>query len=149
MSHLSSLRTVYVYGIALFLIPVSTFGCATHSDHSSEIKIENERWAEAYAKGDYEAIGKLYTHNGKLLPPGEGGISGQQAIAEYFKKIENNPHGTVRFSDLEFYSDSKTVTEISNTEIRNHEGKILSRGKQTLIFLKQNGMWKLHRDMWN
>lgn len=41
------------------------------------------------------------------------------------------------------------MTEVSDTEIHDHDGKLKYRGKQTLVFLKQGGAWKLHRDMWN
>jgi uncharacterized protein (TIGR02246 family) len=114
------------------------------------IKAENARWAEAYARGDYEAVGRLYTKDGSLLPPGGDRITGAGAITAYFTKlaVESKPD-TVSFSNEEFYGDDRVVTEVSDAEIHDQAGKLKYRGKQTLIFLKQGGVWKLHRDMWN
>lgn len=53
------------------------------------------------------------------------------------------------FSHYEFYGDERIVTEVSDAEVRDHEGRLEIRGKQILVFLKQGGAWKLHRDMWN
>lgn len=50
------------------------------------IKAENARWADAFARGDYEAIGRLYTRDGTLLPPGGDKIKGSSAIVGYFTK---------------------------------------------------------------
>lgn len=114
------------------------------------IKAENARWADAYARGDYAAIGRLYTKDGALLPPGGDRIIGGAAIAEYFVKGATGTQAdTVSFSNFELYGNEQVVTEVSDTEIRNSTGKLKYRGKQILIFLKEGGVWKLHRDIWN
>lgn len=53
------------------------------------------------------------------------------------------------FDNYEFYGNDQAVTEVSDVEVRNHDGVLKIRAKQTLVFLKQGGTWKLHRDMWN
>jgi uncharacterized protein (TIGR02246 family) len=114
------------------------------------IKAENARWADAFARGDYEAIGRLYTKDGALLPPGGSKIIGANAITEFLAKgFGGSEPDTVIFSNYEFYGDDQTVTEVSDSEIRDQSGKLKSRGKQILIFLKQGDQWKLHRDIWN
>jgi len=117
---------------------------------TAAIKAENTRWADAFARGDYEAIGRLYTKEGALLPPGGDRITGARAIAEYFTKgYAGSQPGTVSFSNYEFYGNDQVMTEVSDAEVRDHGGKLQIRGKQILIFLKQGGVWKLHRDIWN
>lgn len=114
------------------------------------IKAENARWADAFARGDYEAIGRLYTRDGALLPPGGDKVTGGSAIASYFVKgYAGSQPGTVSFSNEEFYGNDRLVTEVSDAEVHDHEGKLVYRGKQILVFLKESGAWKLHRDMWN
>lgn len=56
---------------------------------------------------------------------------------------------TVSFANYEFYGNDQIATEVSDAEIHDHSGKLKFRGKQILIFLKQGGVWKLHRDIWN
>ncbi|VWB19740.1 YybH family protein [Burkholderia lata] len=114
------------------------------------IKAENARWADAFARGDYEAIGRLYTNDGTLLPPGGNKVTGSSAIVEYFTKgYAGSKPATVSFSNYEFYGNDRVVTEVSDADIRDHDGKLKYRGKQILVFLKKDGVWKLHRDMWN
>ncbi|NWD78581.1 DUF4440 domain-containing protein [Pseudomonas gingeri] len=125
---------------------------ASDSQHPPEaaIKAENARWAQAFGRGDYEAIGRLYTKDGALLPPTGDRIIGASAIAGYFTKgYTGSLPSTVSFSNYEFYGNDQIVTEVSDAEIRDHSGKLKYRGKQTLIFLKQGDTWKLHRDIWN
>ncbi|WP_062918898.1 DUF4440 domain-containing protein [Paraburkholderia caribensis] len=136
--------------VALVAAPVLAHARGQPTAYEGEIRAENARWADAYARGDYTAIGELYTDDGTLLPPGTDRVVGPVAIATYFaKKLNGSAPHTVSFSDFEFYGDGEAMTEISNTEIRDHSGKLVARGKQTLIFRKQDGAWKLHRDMWN
>ncbi|WP_406807079.1 YybH family protein [Burkholderia semiarida] len=114
------------------------------------IKAENARWADAFARGDYDAIGRLYTDDGALLPPGGDKVTGRRAITEYFTNgYAGSKPGTVSFDNYEFYGNDHAVTEVSDVEVRNHDGVLKIRAKQTLVFLKQGGTWKLHRDMWN
>ncbi len=114
------------------------------------IKAENDRWADAFKRGDYQAIGQLYTEDGTLMQPGGERIRGAAAIVDYFTKgYAGKPPASVTFDKFEFYGNDEAVTEVSNATIRDHDGKVQYVGKQTLIFLKQGKVWKLHRDMWN
>ena len=114
------------------------------------IKAENARWADAFGRGDYEAIGRLYTNDGTLLPPGGDKVTGSSAIASYFTNgYAGSKPDVVSFSHEEFYGNDRVVTEVSDAEVRDHGGKLKFRGKQILVFLKQGGVWKLHRDIWN
>ncbi|HDR9510228.1 DUF4440 domain-containing protein [Burkholderia cepacia] len=114
------------------------------------IKAENARWADAFARGDYDAIGRLYTKDGALLPPGGDRVTGGSAIAAHFANgYAGAKPDTVSFSNYEFYGNDRTVTEVSDAEIRDPAGNLKYRGKQILLFLKEGGAWKLHRDIWN
>lgn len=114
------------------------------------IKVQNARWADAFRRGDYDAIGQLYSRDGELLPPGAGRVRGRVAIARYFAKAyAGTAPGSVSFSNEEFYGDDRAVTEVSDALVRAHDGRLQIHAKQTLVFLKRHGVWKLHRDMWN
>ncbi|MDB5605391.1 MAG: hypothetical protein JWP25_2291 [Bradyrhizobium sp.] len=134
----------------IFTYAVPATASESQRPPEAAIKAENARWAQAFGRGDYEAIGRLYTEDGALLPPGGDRVIGGRAIAEYFTKGNaGSLPGTVSFSNYEFYGNDQSVTEVSDAEVRDHGGKLQIRAKQTLIFLKQGGAWKLHRDMWS
>jgi ketosteroid isomerase-like protein len=114
------------------------------------IKAENAKWAAAFKRGDYKAIGMLYTAGGALLPQGEPRVIGGAAIEHYFAQAHaGKKPDSVSFSDYEFYGDSRTVTEVTNVAVHGPDGKLKLRGKQMLLFVKQGDAWKLHRDIWN
>jgi len=137
-------------GLTLFSLAKPAFAGDPPVPPEAAIKAENARWSEAFKQGDYEAIGHLYTSDGTLLPPGGEKITGAKAITEYFTKgYAGTKPGTVSFSNYEFYGNDRIVTEVSDAEVRDADGKLTTRAKQTLIFLKQGKEWKLHRDMWN
>ncbi|KVH08742.1 nuclear transport factor 2 family protein [Burkholderia sp. AU18528] len=136
--------------VSFFSFAASAVAAGAQRPPEAAIKAENARWADAFARGDYDAIGRLYTDDGALLPPGGDKVTGRRAITEYFTNgYAGSKPGTVSFDNYEFYGNDQAVTEVSDVEVRNHDGVLKIRAKQTLVFLKQGGTWKLHRDMWN
>ncbi|WP_040066300.1 YybH family protein [Pseudomonas batumici] len=136
--------------LPLFALAAPATASGSQRPPEAAIKAENARWAQAFGRGDYEAIGRLYTEDGALLPPGGDRVTGASAIAEYFTKgYAGSRPDTVSFSNYEFHGNDQIVTEVSDAEIRDHSGKLKLRAKQILIFLKQGGAWRLHRDIWN
>jgi ketosteroid isomerase-like protein len=144
----AALAACFSLSLFAFASPATASGAQRLPE--AAIKAENARWAEAFGRGDYDAIGRLYTEDGALLPPGGDRVTGPGAIVEYFAKgyAGSKPH-TVSFSNYEFYGNDRMVTEVSDADIHDPSGKLTFRGKQTLIFLKQGNTWKLHRDIWN
>lgn len=107
------------------------------------------RWAEAFNRGDVDAIVAMYTDDAQLLPDGSEAIAGHTEIREFFHRLkDSNPVQTIRFSNFELFGTEPVITEHSEIEIRDQDGKVEVRGKQVLIRVKQNGQWKIHRDIW-
>lgn len=130
--------------------PIAAYAAGPSRSTEVAIKAENDRWAEAFKRGDYEAIGHLYTEDGTLLQPGGTRVKGAAAITQYFTAgYSGKEPDTVTFSNFEFYGNNEVVTEVSDSLVRSHDGQLKSRGKQMLLFIKQGNTWKLHRDIWN
>lgn len=136
--------------VGLAAMSATVYAAGPRQSTEAAIKAENDRWADSFRRGDYQAIGRLYTNDGALLQPGGGRVTGPAAITKYFEDgYAGKAPDTVTFSNFEFYGDDEVVTEVSDSTVRSHDGKLKSRGKQVLIFLKRDGAWKLHRDIWN
>lgn len=145
------LRSFLLSAIVIFAgASVPTYAAGPPRSEQNAIKAENARWADAFKRGDYQAIARLYTEDGTLLQPGGERVTGREAIARYFTNgYAGQPPATVIFSNFEFYGNADVMTEVSDATIRGKDGTVMYAGKQTLIFLKQGEVWKLHRDMWN
>jgi uncharacterized protein (TIGR02246 family) len=131
---------------AMLVVPAAA---ADQHPDASAITAAASSWAEAFNRGDLEAVVDLYTSDAQLLPEGGEPIVGKAAILEFFEKLrEAQPQVTIHFTRFEFYGRDPQVTEYSVVEIRDAHGALQSRSKQVLIRLKQNGQWKIHRDIW-
>lgn len=116
---------------------------------AAQIMAANQQWLDAYGRDDMAALAQLYTEDARLLPEGSAAVIGRPDIVAYLAKLKaGGPATTLSFNNYEFYGDDLVVTEITDTEVRDATGKLKSRGKQILVFVKQAGEWKLHRDMW-
>ncbi len=130
----------------LVMSPVTATSSEPHPD-AAAISAAAASWADAYNRGDLEAVLDLYTPDAQLLPEGSEPVVGRAAILDFFRKMQQSqPPQTVHFSQFEFYGGNAQVTEYSVVEIRDAAGKLMSRGKQVLIRLKQDGQWKIHRE---
>ncbi len=136
--------------VASFIWGSLTFGADMQNHTDAEtLKTAAATWAAAYNRGDVDAIVAMYTDDAQLLPEGSEAIVGHEAIRAFFKKLMGaQPPDNVQFSRFEFYGVEPAVTERSDVEIRDHNGKLKVRAKQVLIRVKQNGQWKIHRDIW-
>ncbi|XYK64826.1 SgcJ/EcaC family oxidoreductase [Serratia nematodiphila] len=141
---------LFAAAVTVAIVPTVVYAASPNQSTETAIRAENDRWANAFKRGDYRAIGHLYTEDGTLLQPGGERVTGAAAISKYFTEgYTGKAPDTVTFSNFEFYGNDKVVTEVSDSIIRDHDGNLKSRGKQILIFLKQGDSWKLHRDIWN
>ncbi len=136
--------------MALALQCAPAFAAPVNSPDEAAVKAVTERWSATFAKGDLKAISLLYTDDAKLLPPNETAISGRAAILAYFEKnLRPDLVSSAKFSHYEIYGGGDAATSISELAMYDGKGHIIERGKQTIVLLKQNGEWKIHRDMWS
>ena len=134
---------------AVLLQNSNALGEPQNSTASSEIIAENQKWADAWKRGDVKAVAGLYTDDARLLPPGEDIVIGREAVFNFLKKERDASWpDVITFKNFEVYGDDKVATEVSEVEIHDKNGVLKGRAKQILIFLKQGGKWKLHRDTW-
>lgn len=134
--------------LALHYSPASAAGA--QSPDPAAVKAVTEQFAADLAKGDLQAISRLYTDDAELLPPNAEAISGRAAILAYFEKIlRPDLVGGAQFDHYEIYGGATAATSISQIRMLDTNGHVVERGRQTIVLLKQNGQWKIHRDMWS
>lgn len=135
---------------ALALTGAGAFAAAAPSPDKAAVKAVTETWGATFARGDLTAISNLYTDDAKLLPPNEAPVSGRAAILAYFEKtLRPVMPASIKFTRYEIYGGPDAAASVAHMEMSDAKGRVIERGKQTVVLVKQGGHWKIHRDMWS
>jgi uncharacterized protein (TIGR02246 family) len=132
--------------LVLFVL-AAALASAAFGDVRSEIEAANRQFEAAAAKGDAKAIAALYTPSGQALPAGGDVVSGTEAIGTWQGVLDSGVKG-VRLKTLEVDSMGDSAHEVGQYELLDSGGKTLDRGKYVVVWKKEGGRFKLHRDIW-
>lgn len=131
--------------LSFVLATVAPMGFA---DVRAEIEAANRAFEAAIAKGDAKAAAALYTASGQALPAGGDVVSGPEAIARLWQGVLDSGIKGIRLKTLEVESASDLAHEVGQYELVDATGKVADRGKYVVIWKKEGGRFKLHRDIW-
>ena len=106
-------------------------------------------FAEAVQRGDSTAIASFYTSDAQLLPPNSEPISGAPGIISFSGAFMKMGIKNAKFFTTELYGGEDGLTEVGNYEMYGDGGKIFDRGKYIALWKKENGVWKMYRDMFS
>jgi uncharacterized protein (TIGR02246 family) len=110
----------------------------------------NDRFSEAFNKGDSVAVAAHYTDDAVLMPPGAPLMKGREAIQSFWKKGAEQLEG-LRLTTL----DVKPLGNDGAREIGTWAAKTKAAspqemtGKYVVIWQKVGADWKLATDIWN
>lgn len=140
-------KALFLYSLFL-LLGFSTF--AQNSGHLvSEIKEANKKFVQAFNDHDADALSMAYTKDAKAFPSNSEVVSGREAIKEFWNnvlemdiaKVELNTIDAERCGNNAIEEGTYTLYDSNNTE--------MDHGKYIVVWKKENGEWKLSRDIWN
>ena len=114
-----------------------------------EIASANENFMTAFRQGNAAALAALYTENARILPPNSDFVTGKEAIQKFWQALIDMGIKEVDLKITELESFRDTAIEVSKYTLKGAAGQILDRGKYIVIWKKENGKWKLHRDIFN
>ena len=114
-----------------------------------EIEAANNDLSAAIAKGDTVAIGNAYTIAAKVLYPEAAAVIGRTNIQKAWAGTLNSGGKKLKMKTLEVWGDENIITEEGVYDFTNKEDKPIAIGKYLVVWKKEDGKWKLHRDMAN
>ena len=103
--------------------------------------------AEAINAGDAAAVSAHYTDDAAILPPGAGRMDGKEAIQGYWQGGID-----AGLSEVSIVASSVDVAGDSSVTVGTLSGKMgeaALTGKYIVIGKKTDGVWRIHRDIWN
>lgn len=118
------------------------------SDARTAILAADETFMDSFARGDAMGIAALYTGDGQLFPTHSDVITGHDAIAGYWNAAIDMGIASIGLEMVELDELGDTAIETGRYTLAASDGEILDHGKYLVVW-KNEGGWKLHRDIWN
>jgi uncharacterized protein (TIGR02246 family) len=122
-------------------------------DLKDEIQAAQDRLAEAVAARDAGRAAALYTEDARLIPQGAAACRDRGAIAAFFAGAFAKGIAGARFMTEEVEGDERQATEIGRYELYavppNGERILATEGRYLVVWRKDGGEWRMHRDMFN
>jgi len=139
-----------------FLVSASFIACTNQETKSifdlnnakKEIEAANKEISDLLLKGDTVGVANIYSQNGKLMVNNMPSIEEKEKIASFFSGLTKMGAG-ISLTTLEVWGDENYITEEGLLEIKLKDGKIADKGKYIVVWKKEDGKWKLHRDLSN
>jgi ketosteroid isomerase-like protein len=123
-------REVVMRAILLFAALYAAGGMSAFAQDKATIEKLNDRFAQAFNKGDAAAVAAMYTPDAVVLPPGSEMVKGRSAIQAFWKKSAEQI-GDIKLTTL----DVKPPQDVA--------------GKYVVVRHKAGRAWKLGADIWN
>jgi uncharacterized protein (TIGR02246 family) len=118
------------------------------SEAGAAIAATNQRFMDAYGRGDAASVAGFYTAGGQLLPANSGVIEGHSDIEEFWAGAMAMGIKSARLTTVELDVLGETAIEIGQYSLSGEGGTALDQGKYLVVWKIDDGAWKLHRDMW-
>lgn len=109
----------------------------------------NERFMAAFNQGDAAGVAALYTEDGQLLPPNSHSMRGRQAIQTFWQGAMDMGIKSATMETVEVEGHGDTAIEVSTYTLQGEGGQMLDKGKYIVIWKREDGQWRLHRDIFN
>ncbi len=118
-------------------------------DVTADIKNANDKLMEAYASGDANSLKEFYTADARLFPENSPILQGPDAIAGFFGAVLKMGIQKVRFETSNALSYGDVAIEEGLYTLYVPGDIVADHGKYIVTWKKENGTWKIHRDIWN
>jgi uncharacterized protein (TIGR02246 family) len=112
------------------------------------VEAGNRAFVAASLAGDAQAVAELYTETAELLAPGAPVARGRTAIAAFWQKGLETPPKAMRLETQDVESAGDLAYETGNVTIVAPDGAT-TQGRYVVVWKREGGRWKLHRDIWN
>jgi uncharacterized protein (TIGR02246 family) len=117
------------------------------ADARSKIDAANRDFAAAFVRKDPAAVSALYTRDGQLLPPDSDFVIGRPAIARYWQEAMKIGVRKLETTELEVHGE--VAVEAGRYTVEASEGATADAGMYIVIWKREDGHWRMHRDVWS
>ena len=138
------------------MIATSLFACQSETKPAfdlakakTEIEAANKEISDFMSKSDSVGIANAYAKEGKLMVNYMPSVIGKEKLTSFWGGFMKMGIGGIKLTTLEVWGDENFITEEGAFEINLKDGKQIDKGKYIVVWKKEDGKWKLYRDMSN
>lgn len=113
------------------------------------IRNKNAQFSEAFRSKDVAMITSMYTADARLMPPGADMLEGTSRVQGFWDGVLRGGITEARLEtfDVDLVGGS---TAVETGKFAMYAGRdVVDRGKYIVIWRNEDGVWKMHRDIWN
>jgi ketosteroid isomerase-like protein len=146
MQHATRFGTLSVCTMALLAFSGTA---APAQDARAAIETANARFVSLFAQGNAAAVAAMYTQDAQVFPANSDIVSGRAAIEKFWQGTIDAGVKGAKLTTLEVAPSGHIAYEVGRYEMHGQDGKVLDAGKYVVVWKRDRGQWKLHRDIWN
>ena len=135
-----------IIAYTLFFVLFSPLTMA--DDLRTQIVEQNKKFMQVFGN-DAKALAALYTEKGQVLAPGADVIEGHAAIASFWQGVFTAGIVNILLETIELTSLDNIAIEVGRFTLLSGTEEPVDRGKYMVVWSKDDGSWKLHRDIFN
>ncbi len=114
----------------------------------NEIRESNRLFNEAFVKGDSAATVSLYHSEAIVYPPHMKTMSRRNEMGSLVATVPSMGLKSATLTSTEIISAGDLVIETGTFEMSD-SSKVVEKGKYMVVWKKENGKYKMYRDIWN
>lgn len=141
------------------LVTATLFSCNTKEEGKTgfdlvaakaEIAASNKEFESYVSKGDSTGLAtNVYTIDTKVLVPNGPTAVGRAQATSVFSGIFQSGITGIKLTTAEIWGDGNTITEEGTFTLNIKDGTVVDNGKYIVLWKKEDGKWKIHRDSFN
>jgi len=113
------------------------------------VEAANGKFSSAFAAGKAADVAAHYTADAQAFPPNGDIVAGRAAIQKLWQGVMDSGVKGVKLTTLEVTPRGDIAYEVGKYELAGPGGNVLDRGKYVVVWKREGGRWKIHRDIWN
>jgi uncharacterized protein (TIGR02246 family) len=135
---------------AAMLASVFIVAAPVFAQDKGQIQMLNDRFAEAFNKGDVATVAAMYADDAFVLPAGAPMVRGRKAIQSLWKSAAEQLEG-MRLTTVDVLPLGNDAAREVGTFVLKTKGQSPKEleGKYVVIWQKAGTGWKLATDIWN
>src|SRR5262245_18465634 len=142
-------RMLAIISAVVLAVGFSASNLAAQQDVRSAIEEGNKQFSAALGRGDGKALGTMYTATAQAFPPNSEIVSGSEAIGRFWQGAIDAGVKGLELTTLDVEAQGDMACEVGKYTLTGDAGKLLDQGKYVVVWKREAGKWKLHRDIWN